>query len=140
MHNTISISYNYLKKVGEIMDKGIAKNYIKACGYKIIDENNHFIRVRDVFKGSNTNLYNQYDVYLSRNSNDLIFINTETERAFIINEETVLKEIFKKESALCIALRIPEQYKNCYENAKFEKYLNTIYKNIDDLPFFLENL
>lgn len=114
------------------MDKEIAKKYIKACGYKIIEENNHFIRIRDIFKGGNTNLYNQYDVYLSRNSNDLIFINSETERAFIIYEEAILKEISKEENTLCITLRIPKQYKNCYENTKFERYLNTIYKNIDN--------
>ena len=120
------------------MDKETAKKYIKACGYKIIEENNHFIRVRDIFKTDNTTLSNQYDVYLSRNSNDIIFINIETELAFIIYEETILKEIYKKENDLCITLRIPERYKKCYENTKFEKYLNTIYKNIDCLPFLFK--
>ena len=109
------------------MDKETAKKYIKACGYKIIEENNHFIRVRDIFKTDNTSL-----------SNDIIFINIETERAFIIYEETILKEIYKKENDLCITLRIPERYKKCYENTKFEKHLNTIYKNIDCLPFLFK--
>ena len=30
---------------------------------------------------------------------------------------------------------IPERYKKGYENTKFEKYFNTIYKNVDNLPF-----
>lgn len=117
------------------MDKETAKKYIKACGYKIIEETNHFIRVRDIFKVNNTNLYNQYDIYLLQNSNDIIFINSETECAFIIHEETILKEISREENDLCITLTIPERYKKCYEKTKFEKYLNTIYKNIDSLPF-----
>lgn len=120
------------------MDIETAKKYIKACGYKIIEENNHFIRVRDIFKAGNSNLYNMYDVYVSRNSNDIIFINSDTERAFIVYEETILKEIHKKENGLSIELRIPEQYKKCYEKTKFEKYFNAIYKNIDDMPFLFK--
>ena len=77
------------------MDNEIAKKYIKACGYKIIEENIHFIRIKDKFNVNNTTLCNKYGVYLPGNSNDLIFINVETERAFIINEKTIQQEISK---------------------------------------------
>lgn len=120
------------------MDKETAKKYIKACDYKIIKETNHFIRVRDIFKVNNTNLYNQYDVYLLQNSNDIIFINTDTESAFIIHEESILTEISREEKGLCITLTIPERYKKCYEKTRFEKYLNTIYENIDSLPLLFK--